>query len=663
MTRHPYTPAFGAIVRADGVHFHLWAPDARRVQLHLRGDGGRIGIVDMAPPRRSADAAPGLWHVCVEDARAGDRYAYVLDGSEPLPDPASRFQPDGVHAWSAIVDPSAFTWTDAAWPGLDPRRAVVYELHVGTFTPEGTYAAAAAKIPHLVDLGVTALELMPLADFAGARNWGYDGVALFAPSRAYGRPDDLRALIDAAHRGGLAVIVDVVYNHLGPEGAYLPRYGPRFLTDKHKTPWGGAVNLDDEGSAAVRQLLIDNARHWIHEYHADGLRLDATHSLIDSRRPHFVVELTRAVHASADPAPLVYAEDHRNLAEMIEDDSRGGWGLDGVWADDFHHVVRRMLAGDAHGYYTDYEGTGDELAATLRRGWLFVGQHSAHEDGARGTDPSHVPLRKAVVCVQNHDQVGNRALGDRLHHTADAAAWRAAVAVLLTAPMTPLLFMGQEWAASTPFQFFTDFEPGLGEQVVEGRRREFRAFPEFASPEAAARIPAPQYESTFLASRLRWEEAARDTHAPVLQLHRALLALRRNETALQASDACTCEAEALDASTVAFRRAAGERDVLVVARLRGAGAVSVRALRDRGYATLLDTEDPAFAPDSRPPVVDAANGIIHFARPGAVLLAAPDRSSRATSEPRERVHPNGAGPGALARERVRESEGPSPSDK
>jgi maltooligosyltrehalose trehalohydrolase len=473
----------------------------------------------------------------------------------------------------------------------------------------------------LRDLGVTAIELMPVADFAGARNWGYDGVALFAPSRAYGCPDDLRALIDAAHNAGLAVLMDVVYNHLGPEGAYLPELCPRFLTTKHETPWGGAVNLDDEGSEVVRRLLIENALHWIHEYHADGLRLDATHALIDGRPRHFVAELAAAVHDAADPAPLVYAEDHRNLAEMVEDPARGGWGLDGVWADDFHHVVRKMLAGDTHGYYEDYQGSALELADTLRRGWLFIGQRSRHHDAPRGTDPSGVPMRKAVVCVQNHDQVGNRAFGDRLHHAVDAAAWRAAVTVLLTAPMTPLLFMGQEWAASSPFQFFTDFNPELGRQVVEGRRKEFSAFPEFAAPSATERIPDPQSEATFAASRLRWDERLEPEHRCVLELHRALLRLRAEWTALCGSDEFETEAEAANGDTVVMQRGGSdEQRVLIVARLRGHGPIEIAPLRAGDWRQLLSTEDHLFAVDSTPPLLDRAVGVIEFHRPGAIIF-------------------------------------------
>ena len=608
--RIQHTPGFGAIPSGNGVRFRVWAPDARRVQLHL-ATGTRL----LTP------AGDGLWELAANDVRAGDRYAYSLDDGPAMPDPASRFQPDGVHGWSEIVDPWAFEWNDAEWGGLDARCAVLYELHVGTFTPEGTFAAAAAKLPYLAGLGVTAIELMPLADFAGTRNWGYDGVALFAPPRVYGRPDDLRRLVEAAHRAGLAVIVDAVYNHLGPDGAYLAAFSPAFFTSKRATPWGPAVNLDDRGSEHVRRLLTENALHWIHEYHADGLRLDATHALLDDSGRHFVAELAAAVHAAADPHPLVYAEDHRNLALLLEDAGRGGWDLDGVWADDFHHVVRRMLAGDAHGYYRDFAGDAQELAATLGRGWLYTGQHSLVHEAPRGTDPSAVPMRKAVVCIQNHDQVGNRAMGDRLHHTADAAAWRAAVAVLLTAPMTPLLFMGQEWAASTPFLFFTDFAGGLGEKVVAGRRQEFAAFPEFAAPGATARIPDPQAATTFTASTLRWDELDRPEHARVLALHRTLLHLRRDRPALQGSDATAAQADAIGADTIVMHRGgAGSPAIAIVARLRGAGDVRVEALAAGQWRTLLDTEEADYAGDGRPPRLDLATGTITFHRPGAVVL-------------------------------------------
>jgi maltooligosyltrehalose trehalohydrolase len=623
---------FGATPAARGYRFHLWAPAARSVTLHLSrvtagGHRGRISIFELQPQFENRDPTPvspeeGIWEIVVEDAAAGDRYGFSLDGRDPLPDPASRSQPDGVHAWSEIVDPRSFAWSDAGWRGLDPRRAVIYELHVGTFTDAGTFLSAIGKLPYLRDLGVTAVELMPVADFAGRRNWGYDGVALFAPSRAYGRPDDLRAFVDAAHRQELAVLVDVVYNHLGPEGAYLPSFSPSFLNPAHTTPWGAAVNLDGPGSATVRRLLVDNAVHWIHEYHADGLRLDATHALIDTGTPHFVAELAAAVHAASHDRALVYAEDYRNLAVMVSDAPPDGWRLDGLWADDFHHVVRRMVAGDAHAYYGDFAGIAEELASIFRNGWLFTGQHSSHHKGPRGSDASSIPLRKSIVCIQNHDQIGNRALGDRLNHAIDASVWRAATTVLLAAPMTPLLFMGQEWAASTPFAFFTDFEPELGRLVVEGRRREFAAFPEFSRPGAAERIPSPQADATFDASRLRWDERLHGSFARSLALTRRLLSLRNACPSLQASDAPSCDVEALGTDALAFVRGADACAHLVVARLRGAGAVEPRMWHGRKWTKTLDTEDVAFTDDPEPPVIDAAAGRIVFRRPGAVIFAA-----------------------------------------
>ena len=617
---------FGAIPVRSGFRFFVWAPAASSVDLHLRQSSGATRVTPMqvfqwTGKSREENARRGAWVLDVPDAVAGDRYAFSLDGKDPRPDPAARFLPDGVHGWAEVVDPTAFQWTDDAWPGLDPRRAVIYELHVGTFTPEGTFRAAIGKLPYLRDLGVTAIEIMPVGDFAGQRNWGYDGVALFAPSRAYGRPDDLRALVDAAHAHGIGVIMDVVYNHVGPEGAYLEEVSPPFFTDKHRTPWGSAVNLDDPQTELPRLFLLMNTFHWLSEYHVDGLRLDATHALFDTSQPHFVANVAYVAHTAATPPALVYAEDHRNLAAMVEVADAAGWDLDGVWADDFHHVIRTMLAGDRHGYYVDYEGTAGELAETLRKGWLYTGQYSKHERAPRGTDPAHVPLRKAVVCVQNHDQVGNRALGDRLHHQVDPASWRAAVAVLLTAPMTPLLFMGQEWATTAPFQFFTDFCPELGQQVVEGRRREFKAFPEFSTEEGAKRVPDPQADATFEASKLRWQEIDRPEHARVLALHRALLQLRAAHPQLQASDACCCDAEAVDNDTVVVHREdGGGSAIVVVARLRGSGRVSAGVLRDAGEL-LLDTEDARFAEDPTPPRIDRADGTIEFSRPGAVVFS------------------------------------------
>ena len=610
---------FGAVPSADGVRFAVSAPAANRVEVTLH-DGAAAGTHPLA---RSDDHLFETW---IRGAAAGDRYSYALDGSEPLPDPGSRFQPDGVHGPSQIVDPSLYAWRDSRWHARAPHDTIVYELHVGTFTPEGTFAGVRSRLPYLRDLGVTAIELMPVADFAGQRNWGYDGVALFAPSRAYGTPDDLRALVDAAHAHGLAVILDIVYNHLGPEGAYLGRFNPEFFTSKHQTPWGAAINLDGADSALVRRFIVDNACHWVREYHFDGLRLDATHALIDESPKHIVQEIAEAVRAEAGRHILVHAEDHRNFAAMIEDVQAGGWGLDGVWADDFHHVVRSMVAGDRHGYYGDFAGRMRELETIIRDGWLYSGEHSRYMNGPRGTHPGKVPMDRFVVCAQNHDQIGNRALGERLHHEITPDNWRAISVLLLMVPMTPLLFMGQEWAASTPFQFFTDFEPGLGRLVSEGRRREFADFPAFSDPQAALRIPDPQAESTFLNSRLRWDERSSGHHSRSLALHRALLALRLDHRALTGSAWTSGCATSPDDNTIVVRRSDGGETFWIVARLRSAGTIDLadvafalsEDLHDSTLDLVLDTEHAEFA--ESPAAIDMARATLTFQRAGAVIL-------------------------------------------
>ena len=610
------TPVFGAIPEPGGVRFtvpvgppHGSVSGPRDVELVVCSGRAR-GSYELHT------STEGIFESTIPGAAPGDRYGYRLDGGELRPDPASRCQPDGVHGPSEIVDPTLFRWTDRAWQGRGAREAVVYELHVGAFTAEGTFEAARRKLPFLRDLGVTHVELLPIAEFAGTRNWGYDGVGVFAPARTYGRPDDLRAFVDDAHAHGLGVILDVVYNHLGPEGAYLTEFVPQYITTRHATPWGGAVNLDGCGSALVRRFILDNAAHWIREYHLDGLRLDATHALIDSSPTHVVAELAETVRREARWPVAIHAEDHRNLSAIVEPRDRGGWGLDGIWADDFHHIVRRMTAGDAHGYYGDFDGTEEELARTIRQGWLYTGQPTKRTRECRGTDASRVPMRHSVICLQNHDQVGNRATGDRLHHRIESSAWRAATLLLLTSPMTPLLFMGQEWSASTPFLFFTDLEPELGRAVTEGRRREFKDFPGF---DPQLEVPDPQAAETFERSTLRWDERREPEHASTLALHSALLALRAAHAALQASDCCAGEAWAEGAGIVMRRRGDSEAFV-VAASLRGPADVDcARALPD-GCETevLLTTEDAAFAPDPQPPRIGPS--CVGFQRAGAVLI-------------------------------------------
>ena len=612
---------FGALPVPSGVRFRVWAPAARELTLVLH-DGRAAGTYPI--PRDTH----GVFDRIVDAAAAGDRYSYRVNGGPLRPDPASRFQPEGVHGPSQVVDPSAFEWTDRRWGGRTEADRIVYELHVGTFSPEGTFAGAASRLEALRDLGVTVIELMPIADFAGSRGWGYDGVCLYAPCRAYGSPDDLRRFVDRAHRFGIAVALDVVYNHLGPEGAYIPEFNDRHFTPNRSTPWGRAVNLDGEGSAMVRRFIVDNALHWTTEYHLDGLRLDAIHALVEEDTGSIVREIAREVHAAARRPVFVHAEDSRNLAAIVTDTACGGWGLDGVWADDFHHVIRRLLAGDSHSYYADFGGTTDELALVLSRGWLFIGQPSPRLGTCRGTDPSALPMDRFIVCLQNHDQVGNRAMGDRLHWSIPPESWRAASMVLLTAPMTPLLFMGQEWSASTPFTYFTDLEPGLGACVTEGRRREFAEFPQFSDTEPGHIIPDPQAPATFERARLNWRERDLPEHRTVLELYRTLIALRLDHQALTASPNHSGCAFALDADTVAVRRSDGGEVFWVVARFKSPGTVRLDAAEvfngDRGSAwtVALTTEEPLFCLDPQPPDIDVGGDgpVIVFKRAGGVVL-------------------------------------------
>jgi maltooligosyltrehalose trehalohydrolase len=630
-TRRPCAPGIGANVRAEGTVFQVWAPEVDRVDLVIEGIVGGVSDRQIADQEMMRDAS-GHHTVVVSGAPPGTLYRYRLDGRGPFPDPASRWQPQGVHGPSAVVDPATFQWTDAAWTGVPLERTVFYELHIGTFTPEGTFAAAAARLPTLADLGVTAVLVMPVADFPGTRNWGYDGVAPFAPARCYGSPDDFRRFVDAAHASGLAVHLDVVYNHLGPDGAYQATFSRFYYSTTHRNPWGAAINFDGPHSAPVRAYFIENARRWVHEFHIDGLRLDATHAISDHGPAHVLAELADAVRVSVEGSPrpvLVIAEDSRNLNTIVRGRDTGGWAFDGVWADDFHHHLRRSLAGDTDGYFADFDGTAASIASTARQGWFFTGQLSPRRGQPRGTDPAGVPPERCVICLQNHDQVGNRAFGERLHHQISAAAWRAASTLLLILPETPLLFMGQEWAASSPFLYFTDHEPALGRLVTEGRRHEFAAFNAFSDPVTRAHIPDPQASATFERSRLDWTERQHEPHASTLRLYRRLLELRRSP-AMARGEAAIFEVEADGPHAVIVHR--GQPDgtrLLTVVRLHGAGPVAIAPLFARlpdglTWRPLITTEDAEFAVDAAPPTIAGGAGdvSIHFHRPGAVILAA-----------------------------------------
>jgi maltooligosyltrehalose trehalohydrolase len=453
-------------------------------------------------------------------------YAYRVDNGPAVPDPASRFQPWDVNGPSALVDPHAFEWNDGAWRGRPWGEAVIYEMHVGTFTPGGTYAAAQARLAELAQLGVTAIELMPLADFAGRRNWGYDGVLPFAPDAAYGTPDELKRFVQSAHGHGLMVLLDVVYNHFGPEGNHLSRYAPQFFNAAHQTPWGAAINFDGDGAPTVRDYFTHNALYWIEEYHLDGLRMDAIHAIADDSPTHIVIEIARAIAAGPGRERAVHLvlENDRNEARLL----KGAAHATAQWNDDWHHAAHVIATGETDGYYADYAARPvAHLGRALAEGFAWQGEPSPHRKAEpRGEPSADLPPLAFVPFLQNHDQVGNRALGERIAGLAHRPALRLATAALLLSPSIPLLFMGEEYAASTPFLYFCDFAGELAEAVREGRRREFAAFARFRDPAARERIPDPGAEETFLRSKLKWEEREYGPHAEWLALYRQLLAAR-----------------------------------------------------------------------------------------------------------------------------------------
>jgi malto-oligosyltrehalose trehalohydrolase len=530
--RHHRLPV-GAEIEPGGVRFRLWAPSARHVDLIVepaRDTGG-------APTeRRLTPDAAGFCEAFVAGIGAGSRYRYRTDDGLLVPDAASRAQPDDVHGSSEVIDPRAFAWRRPDWRGRPWEETVLYELHVGTFTPAGTFAAAIDRLDHLVDLGVTAIELMPVADFPGRRDWGYNGVALFAPDAGYGRPDDLKALIDAAHARDLMVFLDVVYNHFGPEGNYLSTYARPFFRTDRETPWGAAIAFDAAASRPVRDFFIANALYWIDEYFIDGLRLDAVHAIHDSRRPAFLDELAAAVRAhvaARDPGRhvhLVLENDANEAARLARGPAGAVTAYTAQWNDDLHHALHVLLTGEADGYYADYADRPlAHLGRCLAEGFAYQGEASPWRGGRRRGEPSAaLPATAFVAFLQNHDQVGNRALGERLDRLVPVQARREAAALLLLAPMPPLLFMGEEWAAPEPFLFFCDLGQDLRDKVRDGRRREFARFPAFADDGAQARIPDPTAAASFEASRLDWRRRHAPAHAWMQGHYRRLLALRRH---------------------------------------------------------------------------------------------------------------------------------------
>ena len=518
-------PVGAELQPGGGVEFRIWAPRCGQVEVLLRDDPG---------PSALQAEGNGYHSGKVPHAAASSCYWYVVAGQR-FPDPASRFQPEGSHGPSQVVDPSSFRWSDQGWHGCQLLGQVIYELHIGTFSPEGTWAGAIQKLPHLAQTGITLIEVMPVAEFPGRFGWGYDGTYLFAPTRLYGTPDDFRRFVNEAHRLGIGVILDVVYNHLGPDGNYVGCYSDYYFTKKYDNEWGEAINFDGEHSGPVREFIAKNAAYWVDEFHLDGLRLDATQQIFDDSPEHILTLLGKEARAAAGERQiLIVNENERQEARLVRPPGDGGYGLDAIWNDDFHHSARVATTGHNEAYYTDYKGTAQELISALKWGFLYQGQRYKWQKARRGHHALDLTPPQFITFVQNHDQVANSADGRRLHELTSAGQLKAITALLLLGPNTPMLFQGQEFAASAPFLFFADHNPELNKLVREGRRKFLSQFPSLATEEMRELLADPGAEDTFRKCVLDWSEL--ETHGEIYQLHRDLLRLRREEPVFRAQD-------------------------------------------------------------------------------------------------------------------------------
>jgi maltooligosyltrehalose trehalohydrolase len=610
--------AVGAEVQpGGGVHFRVWSPGRRQVEVVLE-DGGE---------RALAAESHGYWSGYFPSAGAGQRYRYRVDGAGPFPDPASRYQPEGPHGPSEIVDPAAFAWTDHGWEGLRLQGQVMYELHLGTFSPEGTWEGARARLPHLRDLGVTAVEILPVAAFPGRFGWGYDGVALYAPHAGYGRPDDFRRFVDEAHRVGLGVVLDVVYNHLGPDGSYVGSFSPHYFSDR-TTEWGQAINYDGEQSAPVRELFAGNAAYWVSEFHVDGLRLDATQGIYDRSGDHILGELTRRARAAAGGrSVLIIAENEPQEARLVRPQAAGGRGLDAVWNDDFHHSAVVAVTGQNEAYLSDYLGSPNELLAAARHGFIYQGQWSQWQKKRRGSPAWGLAPRTFVAYLENHDQVANSGPGHRLWQRTSAGRWRAMTGLFLLGPWTPLLFQGQEWNSSAPFVFFADHKPELRAKVRQGRIQFLSQFPRLATPETRDRLPDPGAPETAAACRLDWSEPGHPAHQPVLDLHRDLLTLRRSDPviAAQGEQGVQIDGAVLGPECLVLRYTAGGDDRLLIVNLGPDLLIGplpqplLAAPEGRTWTALWSSESARYGGDGTPPL-EQPGGAWRVPAHAAVLL-------------------------------------------
>ncbi|HEX6559150.1 MAG TPA: malto-oligosyltrehalose trehalohydrolase, partial [Longimicrobiales bacterium] len=584
----------GAEVQQEGVHFRVWAPSSSAVQLQL--DVDRIAL---------DQDADGYWSGFVHGAGPGTRYRYLLDQRGPFPDPASRFQPEGPHGPSEVIDPDSFQWTDGAWRGVERTGQIIYELHIGTFTSEGTWQAAAEHLAELAALGITMLEVMPVAEFAGRFGWGYDGVDLYAPTRLYGRPDDMRGFINRAHELGLAVILDVVYNHVGPDGNYLPEYSADYFTRRYRNEWGEPINFDGANAGPVRDFFASNAAYWIDEFHMDGLRLDATQQIFDAGPRHIVLELVERARSAARGRPIyITAENEPQDTRYLRAARAGGYEVDALWNDDFHHSAVVAATGRSEAYYSDHRGTPQELLSAVKYGFLFQGQYYAWQQQPRGTSAEGTTPERYVQFLENHDQVSNSVSGARLYQQTSPGRWRALSALLLLSPQTPLLFQGQEFAASQPFVFFADHKPGLAEAVRKGRFEFLAQFPSVAA--ARDRLLDPHDPATF--ERCKLDRAERARHGEALALHRDLIALRKSDAVFAQAASCRIDGAILGNAAFLIRYFDPPGDRLLIINLGASlhfesiAEPLMAAPRPNEWRLLWSSEDPRYGGPGSAPV-------------------------------------------------------------
>lgn len=606
MTRR--LPVGAELAPGGGVHFRVWAPAAKSAAIELYSESG--GVAAVAPLAAERD---GYFAGLVPSARNGTRYRIRLPHGA-FPDPASRFQPEGPHGPSEVVSPE-FAWTDGGWRGRPVSECVIYEMHLGTFTPEGTWRAAQAVLPELARTGITVLEIMPVAEFPGDFGWGYDGVNLFAPTRLYGSPTDARAFVNRAHELGLMVLLDVVYNHIGPGGNYLPQFSRDYFSTKYKCEWGDPLNFDGNHSGPVREYFTANARYWIEEFHFDGLRLDATQQIFDASRPHIIADVVRAVRAAAPQrATFIIGENETQDVALLRPVEEGGCGLDAVWNDDFHHCAMVAATGRAEAYYRDYRGSAQEFVSAVKYGFLYQGQRSGWQQKRRGTPAFDFGPQRFVVFLQNHDQIANSLRGLRLHQVTGAGRFRALTALALLSPQIPLLFQGQEFAASTPFRYFADHEPELSARVAEGRRQFLSQFSTVAMPESAGCFAMPNEPGTFRGSKL--DPAERSRHREASALHADLLRVRRENPAITAPAKIDGAVLGPEAFVIRYFAVDGDDRLLLVnlgpdLLFNPAPEPLLSPRLHRGWRILWSSEAPAYGGGGTPPMETTANWIIH----------------------------------------------------